>query len=327
MLVGFGRVGRRFAKLIIEQYHVLEKKHSLRLEFVAIADSRGYVFGDELTASRVLDLTMLPRGGLAIAGRKGSLLDIIDRLDYDVLVNAAVSSYKDGQPGLAYAKAALQRGKAYVTADKPPLALALNQLEKQKIFYKATVMAGTPLIDLLRYGLLGRGVKRVIGILNGTSNYVLGLLENGLGLDEAIRRAQEEGYAEPNPSNDLHGVDLAAKAAIIAQTLGCNTTLRDVVIEDKITENTEKRVEELLRRGMRLKYVAVIDGCKAFVRLVDIGPDNPLYNVNGANNGVVIETGDESRIYLEGPGAGVDVTAWTLLSDVLLATKLVLARN
>ena len=326
-IAGFGNVGREFVKLLLErgdQYKLWD-----RVSIVFIADSKGVILDEKgLGKDVLLEALALPRGGLGRyqgLGHEG--LHVDELLDLtEVLVDITPSIYVEEPPQLKWFHRVLERGGAVVTADKAPLAMncapLLGPKWGKRLFYKATVMAGTPLIDLLRYGLRGRRVKRVRGALNGTSNYVLTLVEKGLPLTEAISDAQRKGYAEPDTSIDLRGFDLAAKATIISCTLGSPVRLREVRIEDRIEPGIEERVKKLRNEGKRLRYIA--DICirrKPVVRLVELEPSDSLWGTTGVINAAEIVTDEAEPIALYGPGAGPRATASTLFSDFLLAIE------
>jgi homoserine dehydrogenase len=311
IVAGFGRIGRRLVKLLLDHGYTV----------VAIADSKGYALSHTgLSRSCIDELLSAPRGGIrgTSCGQGGSLINVLDGLDYDALVLVTASRYEDGEPGLSYALRVVKRGKILVSADKPPLAhklaylLDLARETRSRLYYKATVMAGTPLLDLLSYGLRGRRIRRITAAVNTTTNYVLSLVESGVSLEDAVSKAVEQGIAEPNPRSDLEGMDLAAKAAIIAQTVGCRLTLREVEVEATAYD---------AKPGERL--VAVIDTtkCRAQVTLHRVrGPEDPLAHARGLRCVAVIETQDTNQpIVVAGPGAGIEVTSYTLLSDLELA--------
>jgi homoserine dehydrogenase len=246
----------------------------------------------------------------------------LEEFGVDVLVDATPSRYDAPDDALSWWLRVLDSGGAVVAADKAPLAtrcgvLAGSRSRWRRLFYKATVMAGTPLVDMLRWGLAGRVVSRVTGVLNGTTNFVLGLAEEGRGFWEAVREAQERGYAEPDPSADLEGFDLAAKAVIVSCSLGYPLSLGDVEIRDRVDESVFRRAAEAAGAGRRLKYVATVEpGRGARVEVVEVGPGNPLYRLRGVMNGVLVEAVEAEPVYVEGPGAGRLATAASLLADL-----------
>ena len=330
-LAGFGNVGRAFARLLYERRVLLAGRLGLEPVLVFIADSRGFLGSPEgLPWSRVAEALEAPRGGVSGLpdGRPGGgVEEAIEALGVDVLVDATPSRYDAPEAAEKWWRLVLSSGGAVVTADKAPLATRCGSLLgapgwRRRIFYKATVMAGTPLIDLLRWGMAGRMVERLTGVLNGTTNYVLGLAEKGVGFEEAVRDAQEKGYAEPDPSADLEGLDLAAKAAIVSCTLGHPITIWDVERRGRVDEEAFRRAAEAAKRGNRLKYVAVVEpGRGARVELVEVPPSNPLHGLEGVLNAALIEPAEAEPIYIQGPGAGPLATAASLLADLAAAAE------
>lgn len=335
-IAGFGNVGRALVKKIISEHDYISKRYGLKIKVKFIADSKGVLLGDPwIEYSTLLKSLSTPRGGVSTlpGGMHGiTVAEVLRKVDVGFLVEVTPSNYVNAEPAKTHFIEAVKKRSKVVTANKGPLALHFKELMNltneygTEIYYKACVMAGTPLIDLLKYGLAGRKVVRVIGVLNGTTNYILGLLEQGFNLNESLELARKKGYAEPDPSLDLKGLDLAAKTAIISCTLGKYITINDVEILDIIDENVESKVNELKPHGKRLKYASYLEirehKVKAQVRLVEVCKDNPLYNVSNALNGVTIELSDGAKIYLEGPGAGSEVTAVTILSDLVLASEI-----
>jgi len=335
-IAGFGNVGRALVKKIVNEHDYISKRYGLKIKVKFIADSKGALLGDPwIKHSTLLKSLSTPRGGVSTlpGGIRGTTVtEVLRKVNVNFLVEVTPSNYVNAEPAKTHFMEAIKKRSKIVTANKGPLALYFKELMSlankydTAIYYKACVMAGTPLIDLLKYGLAGRRVVKVVGVLNGTTNYILGLLEQGFNLNEALELAQKKGYAEPDPSLDLKGLDLAAKTAIISCTLGKYITINDVEILDTIDENVESKVDRLKVHGERLKYVSYLElrehKVKAQVKLVEVRKNNPLYNVSNVLNGVIIELSDGSKIYLEGPGAGSEVTAATILSDLILASEI-----
>jgi homoserine dehydrogenase len=327
-IAGFGNVGRTFVKLALERGGELGLWSQARIVFVA--DSRGAVIRPEgLNGSDLEKMLSLPRGrvsslqGIGLPGV--SVDELLEKHGVDVLVDITPSTYRGDIPQLKWYLRVLGAGGAVVTADKAPIALRGPELLRRhgcRLFYKATVMAGTPLIDLLRVGLVARRITRVRGALNGTSNYVLSMLEKGYSLSEAIKDAQEKGYAEPDPSTDLKGFDLAAKAAIVACTIGLGYTFDDVVIADEISAEAENLVRRASEKGKKIRYVLEVQrGQRPVVRLAELEPGDPIAATSGALNVAQIETEEAEPITVYGPGAGPLATASSLLSDLVLAIR------
>ncbi len=297
LLFGFGGVGRTYAELLYEK---------TRLELCAVFDSGGGVGSkDGFTRSEVTRLLNAPRGAVTKSG-VGKPVTLDEALDMcQVVVDVSPPNYETGEPALSLYKKAMSRGLAVVTANKAPLALAFQEVAGPRLLYKATVMAGTPLIDLLK-GLPPQKVIRVRGILNGSTNYVMTrVYKDGIAFEKAVEEAKELGILEPDPRLDLEGLDPAAKLVIVANTLGRPLTLRDVVRKP------------LAPLGPITRYLATLDleDAKASVEPARLPPDDPLH-VDYTMNSIEITT-EVNTILVKGKGAGRKETAYALLNDTL----------
>ncbi|MFN3805010.1 MAG: homoserine dehydrogenase [Pyrobaculum sp.] len=296
LLFGFGGVGRTYAQLLYQ-------KTGLRL--CGVFDSKGGVVKkDGFNHDEVKRLLETPRGGVSAAG-VGRLAHIDEALEYcQVVVDVSPPNYRDGEPSASLYKKALAKGLIVVTANKAPLALYFQQYGG-RVYYKATVMAGTPLIDLLK-GLYPQEVKSVRGILNGSTNYILTrVYKDGVAYEKALEEARERGILEPDPALDLEGVDPAAKLVIIANTLGMSLTLGRV------------ERQPLTPLGPITRYIAALEGGRAYVQPVRLPPDDSLH-VDYTMNAVEIAT-EVNTIIVKGKGAGRLETAYVLLNDTLRA--------
>ncbi len=329
-IVGFGGVGRELARLIALKAGDVERLYGVRVRVVAVVDSRGAAICPRgFEGYELLKLAETPRSSVSSGpcGRPGAgVEDVYAEAKPEIHVEATPSDYESGEPGVSHAFKALGEGASFVTANKAPLALRfwdiIGEAAARGLYvgYKATVMAGTPLISLLR-GLRGYELHAFEGILNATTNYILTLMhERLLTMDEALETAKAEGVAEPDPSLDLDGWDPAAKLVIAVNTLGYRLTLREVY-----REPLRARLEDVIsasRRGRVLKYIARFrprDG-RAEVRLAEVGGDSFLAQAKGTVNAVRVDVG-VNEVRLAGRGGGVDVTAHALLSDILEAAR------
>jgi len=329
-LIGFGNVGREFIRQLLVREPLISERFGVRIKVVFIADSKGVLYGIPAIHRDLLKKALsVPRGAVSSLnnGVPGeSACNAVEKMKPNVVVEVTPSIYDLSVPALENVDVALECGADVVLANKAPLALRYEYFMKKasslgrRIFFKACVMAGTPLVDLIIYGLKGREVNSLIGILNGTTNYVLGLIEDGLSFKKAVNKAVVEGYAEPNYATDLDGIDLAAKASILYSLTMKPITISDVVIEDRIDENVEEIIKDARSKKLRVKYVAMLlKGVAPRVKLVLLKENDVMNQVKGVQNCVKIRTHDESEILLMGPGAGRRVTALTLLSDLLLS--------
>jgi homoserine dehydrogenase len=238
-------------------------------------------------------------------GRAATLDETLDICQ--VVVDVSPPNYETAEPALSLYRRALSKGLAVVTANKAPLALAFRELAHRRLYYKATVMAGTPLVDLLM-GLPPQKALRVRGILNGSTNYIMTrVYKDGVPFEKAVEEARELGILEPDPRLDLEGLDPAAKLVIIANTLGAPLALRDVVRRP------------LAPLGPVTRYLATLDleTGRASVEPARLAQDDPIH-VDYSMNAVEITT-DVNTILIKGKGAGRKETAYVLLNDMFKA--------
>ncbi len=318
ILVGFGKVGRELARLL------LRGEVGLPLRITGVASSRGAVIvggpGD------LVYLLRLAERGEPLDSHP-SFREGISAVEAGVLANAHVAAvtlppnYATGEPNKSIVYGLMEEGISIVTADKTVAALdyrgLVGKAEEKNLYLglRATVAAGTPAVDAAR-GLRLRGVRRIRAVLNATTNYILGLVLEGLSYREAIAQAREAGLAEPDPTVDTHGWDPAAKLVILSNVLGKPAELGDVVREplDSVPEDL---VREEASRGRRVKYVAEADYEKGTMvvepRILD--PGDPLAQAEGEENVIVFDVEDRS-ILLRGPAGPAWRTARVLLTDL-----------
>jgi homoserine dehydrogenase len=183
-------------------------------------------------------------------------------------------------------------------------------------------MSGTPVIRLAKKMFAGLKLNGFEGILNGTSNYVLGRMEAGLDFEAAISEAQELGYAEANPAADIEGYDVQLKVLILAnELLDAGLELKDVQRQG-ISTVTPVNIQKAAREGRRWKLVGAarrnLDGSvTAGVSPVALPLDHGLAGVSGATNAVSFDTDLLGAVTVSGPGAGRVETAYALLSDII----------
>lgn len=205
--------------------------------------------------------------------------------------------------------------------------------------YEATVGAGLPIVvttNLLRD--TGDQVQRIEGGLSGTLGFLLSSIEQGQPYSAAVREAKALGWTEPDPRDDLGGVDVARKALILARTLGYQWNLSDITIEplypaefadlsiaefmaqlEQLDPGYAQRQAEAVAQGQTLRYVAAITSEGARVGLQAVAKDSPLGSLKGPDNMVAWTTNryQERPLVVRGPGAGVEVTASAVLFDLL----------
>lgn len=279
----------------------------------------------ELSGIAVRDLSV-EREGVDVALLTTDAGPLVD--DADIVIEVMGGS----EPARSLMLRAIEGGAAVVTANKALLAsdgptlYAAADAAGVDIYFEAAVAGAIPIVRPVRESLAGDQVRKVLGIVNGTTNYVLDQMSTtGLGLAEAVGQAQELGYAEADPTADVEGHDAAAKAAILASlAFHTRVTLADVACEG-ISSITADDVAWAAKTGHVVKLLAIAerttDGVSARVHPALVPADHPLAGVRGAFNAVFVEAEAAGDLMFYGQGAGGAPTASAVLGDVLSAAR------
>ena len=331
LMIGFGTVGQGLAELLLEKRDDLASVHGFEWTVTGIADLlKGSAF-DPNGLDLAQALTRAERGESLSEWRNcGCDWDaptMIDQADADAVVEVTYTNIETGQPATDHIRAALDRGLHVTTTNKGPVALCYRELADLAVtrgcrfLFEGTVMAGTPLLNLIRETLAGSAISEMRGILNGTTNFILTRMEDGMDYATALAKAQELGYAEAVPDADVLGYDALAKVTILANVVfGCDLKPADSPCQG-ITEITPDDVEKAKRDGKRYKLIGRVardgDRVRASVapELVDLS--HPLAGVAGATNAMTIRTDTIGDVTVVGPGAGRRETGFSLLNDLL----------
>ncbi len=335
-LIGFGNVGQGLARILRDKGRIIRERYGLDCKIVAISDPiKGSVY-DEGGLDPATLLALVEKDGHVNnypGGVKGlDSLETIRGTDTNVVVEVTPTNVETGEPGLTHIRTALEVGKHVVTSNKGPIALAYRELmtlaeEKGAILrFEGTVLSGTPAISLATEALAGADVLEVKGIVNGTTNFILTKMEEGMSYEDALREAQRLGYAEADPTADVEGWDAAVKLVILANVvMGADITLGDVEREG-ITGVTREDVEVALRDGQRIKLIASAkrEGSRVIARVAPtrVSLTHPLASVMGATNALTLVTDHLGEVTIVGPGAGRVETGQAILSDLLAIHRL-----
>ncbi|PPG27345.1 homoserine dehydrogenase [Pseudoclavibacter sp. RFBG4] len=330
-LIGFGGVSRALAEIISNDAARLTAQLGFTLRVVAITD---LAFGS-LVQPGGIDLEhvlALPRGsdfgGLPGGSAEPNNREVIQGCTADIVVEATFTNPSDGEPAASHVRWALESGKHVTTTNKGPVALhaaslsALAATRGLAFEFEGSVLSGTPILRFAQQMLPALTVNSVEGILNGTSNYVLGRREAGVSLEAAIAEAQQLGYAEADPTADIEGSDVRLKVAILAQqVLGVDVPTTEVVTEG-ISGITDADIVEAAAQGLRWKLVGSATrtaegGVEASVRPVALSAEHPLAGITGPTNAVTFTTDLLGQVTVAGPGAGRVETAYALISDLV----------
>ncbi|MDA2985929.1 MAG: homoserine dehydrogenase, partial [Actinomycetota bacterium] len=296
-LLGAGSVGSQVARLLIENREELAKRVGAELELVGIAVRNK-------NAKRDVDL---PKE--LITEDAESVI-----LGSDIVIELAGGI----EPAKTWIKMALNAGADVITANKALIAAhgseltALAQQFGAQLYYEAAVGGAIPIIRPLRASLAGDKINRVMGIVNGTTNYILDQMETtGASFEDALNEAQALGYAEADPTADVEGFDAASKAAILAGLAFHSDMPVEKVYREGITSITALQIETARQAGYTVKLLAICEragengeGLVARVHPTLIPLDHPLAAVRGAYNAVFVEAESAGRLMFYGAGAG-----------------------
>jgi homoserine dehydrogenase len=312
-LLGGGVVGSQVARLLQEGVSDFAARSGEPLEIVGVA---------------VRDLAR-ERPGIPRDLLTDDPQALVTRGDVDVVIELMGGI----DPARGLIELAIANGASVVTANKALMATHGAELAEAAdaagvdLFYEAAVAAAIPLLRPLRESLAGDRIRRVLGIVNGTTNYMLTKMdEQGASYDEVLVEAQRLGYAEADPTADVEGEDSAAKAAILATlAFHTNVTLDDVYREG-ITKVTPAIIESAREMGFVIKLLAVVEltddaGVIARVHPAMVPRTHPLASVRDAFNAVFVEAEAAGEMMFYGQGAGGQPTASAVLGDVIAAAR------
>src|SRR4051812_3919745 len=307
-LLGYGTVGASVNRLLVESADEIERATGHRLRIV-----RALVRDADKQRSFAADDGVLTTDFAAV------------RDDPSIRVVAEVMGGLD--PAGGYVRELLRAGKSVVTANKQLVAregadlFAIASEAGVQLRFEASVCAAIPVVKVLRESLVVTNVHRVLGIVNGTTNFILSRMEQGGSYEEALAEAQQLGYAEADPTDDVNGADAAAKMAILATVaFGSRVALADVDTRG-ITEIEPAHVTAAAGLGMVVRLVGIaslVDG-RVDVRVQPalVERSHPLAAVEGAFNAVMLQGDAIREITLEGPGAGGIETASAVVADMV----------
>lgn len=363
ILMGCGGVGRQLLQHIVS-CRSLHAKQGIHLRVVGVCDSNSLlvasdVFTMELGDNSLLQVCRIKSDGSSLLTLGGSgelqvftnlestkkIIDVAALLGKSTglaLVDCSASSET-----IALLTQAVDLGCCVVMANKKPLTSTMEDYDKlishpRHIRHESTVGAGLPVISSL-HRILSSGdpVRRIIGSLSGTLGYVMSEVEDGKPISKVVRSAKSLGYTEPDPRDDLSGMDVARKGLILARLLGWRINLDDIKIESLypkemapsvmsvkeflgtglllLDKDIKERVSKASLSGNVLRYVCVIEASRCEVGIQELKKDSPLGRLRGSDNVLEIYSRcyNEQPLVIQGAGAGNDTTAAGVLADII----------
>lgn len=333
-LIGFGTVGQGFAEILRDKGETLRQNFNVEARVVAVSDMlKGAVYHPD-----GLDLAAL----LEVVKRTGRLDDYPDspglargwdsfktirESSANTVVEVSYTDIKTGQPAIDHCRAAFESGKHVVMSNKGPVALAYKELaalakaNNVRWGFEGTVMSGTPALRMPLAALAGNDIREVRGIFNGTTNYILTKMEEGLDYHAALKQAQELGYAEADPTADVEGYDALGKVVILANVVMNVPLTKEEVTCRGISQLSLADIHQARAAGKRWKLIGRVrqEGGRA---VASVGPEmipltDPLAGVMGATNAITYECDLAGPVTLVGAGAGRVETGFAILIDLI----------
>ncbi len=333
-LLGLGNVNIGLLKIFIQKRELLREQYGLEFLITGVADSSGIAVQPEGFKQEEL---------VKLKARQGKVKDLKSFLPgigteqlpvhapTDLLIESSPVNLTDGNPGLAAARLALQRGSSVVFANKAPMVFAFDELHElarqhqTQIAFSATVCGGLPVINVLRRDMAGASLKKFKGILNATTNHILQALATGGTMNEAIKEAQRVGAAEADPMHDVKGHDAANKLYIIMKSFtNYSGSIKDIETTG-IQDVTAQELEQARLRGNTIKLIALAepdgDNWHLSVKPTEVKSNSFLGQCSGWEMGVEVDTDLYETISMKIVEEDPLATSAAVLRDVIMITS------
>lgn len=330
--IGFGVVAQGLVEILLEKRKLLKEKYNFTYSVVAISDiNKGSIYDENgLDLQKILKFVLNGKKFNEYPSGIKNLdsISTIKNTNADTIIEVTYTNVKTGEPALTHIKTSFECNKNVISTNKGPVikeSLNLIKIAENKNLYygfEGVVLAGTPCINLFKHTLAGNIIKEFKGILNGTTNYILTRMEEGMSYEEALKKAQKLGYAEADPTGDVEGFDALGKVVILTNiVLGKNITWEDVKRKG-ITDIKIKDIEDAKNEGKRWKLIGSSKINKDGTVTAKVWPEkislnDPLAGILEATNALTFNTDELGEITIIGPGAGKRETGFSLLINLL----------
>ena len=312
-MLGCGVVGSQIARLLVENKSDLTSRAGANLELVKVAVKNINTKREGISSSLLTD----------------DAKSVVNDPEIDLIIEVIGGI----SPAKELILAAIKNGKSVVTANKALLAQAGAELyaaadnANVDLYYEAAVAGAIPILRPLRESLVGDQVHRIMGIVNGTTNYILTKMdESGTAFDDALKQAQQLGFAEADPTADVEAIDAASKAAILAGLAFHSRVSDSDVYREGITKITANDVKVAKAMDMVIKLLAIAELTPEGEISVRVHPalisrNHPLASVRESFNAVFVEAKSAGQLMFYGKGAGGEPTASAILGDLVAVAR------
>jgi homoserine dehydrogenase len=334
--LGFGNVNRTLARLLQSRAAELRARYGIAFRITGIASRRLRWIADPNgidpeSCGTGAPAREMPPSRSDVSGKIFPASDVeswLKAAQADVLFEATSLNVQNGQPAVDHIRAALNHGAHGITANKGPVVHAYRELRDlaaskgKRLMFESTVMDGVPIFSLFDQ-LPAIHLQGFHGILNSTTNVILGQMEDGLSFDEALKKAQELGVAETDATHDIDGWDAAVKTAALITVLMDVPVRLDQIQRDGIRDLTPQAVRTAKRDGWRFKLVCraqrTANGVEASVHPEKVQSTQPMAKISGTSSYIYFETDIFPGLAITEENPGLYATAYGLLADFVRA--------
>jgi homoserine dehydrogenase len=302
----------------------LYARYGLKPRIIGVFDSKGSAVDvSGLDVTRLIQIKKKYGSVRKYSNTKNNVsgIQMINELEAEVLIETTASNYKDAEPGMSHIINAMKHGMHVISVNKGPLALAFPSLMELATYnhvifrFSGTVGGGTPILDYAKNSLKGERIISFDGILNGTTNYILTNMTNGMSFKDALNDAKKRGYVEADESLDLDGLDAAAKLVILANwIMGMKVTMPEIK-RIGIRKIDSDDIRKAAANNSAIKLIASCDN-GLIVKPKELPFDNPLC-VSGTLNAISFTSEHSGTQTIIGRGAGGIETASSILRDLI----------